>query len=150
MLENWRRASLAGAWRRHLRDGALGARGAHVRAAMRGVALLLKAGAMRAVHLLGAAIVFVCAELICRDGVVVMELFESFNAACRRARAKWNDMSCLALPRFHLNNNFAKTISHDLDLQGISCRSRTNRKNVKIWRGRWELAAWYNDLIIAD
>ena len=59
MLENWRRASLVcWAWRRHVRDGAA-ALEANVRAAMRGVGLLLSAVAMRAVHLLGAAIVCV-------------------------------------------------------------------------------------------
>src|SRR5690242_9050103 len=45
------------AWRRHVRDGALGALEANVRAAMRGAELLLSAVAMRAVHWRGAAIV---------------------------------------------------------------------------------------------
>lgn len=58
VLENCRRASIVcWAWRRHVRDGAEEALEANVRAARRGVGLLLKALAMRAVHLLGAAMV---------------------------------------------------------------------------------------------
>jgi hypothetical protein len=74
VLENWRRAALVcWAWRRHVRDGAA-ALEANVRAATRGAGLFLSAVAMRAVNLLGAAILCVS-----RGGdvmvVVMLELF---------------------------------------------------------------------------
>lgn len=59
VCENGRRASIVcWAWRRHVRDGE--ALEANVRAAMRGAGWPLIAVAMRALHLLGAAISCVC------------------------------------------------------------------------------------------
>lgn len=94
MFENWRRASFdCWTWRRHVRGGAA-ALVANVRAAMRVVGLLFSAVAMRAVHLLGAAIVCVRE----RGSVMIVVMRELFGELHHPvARATSNDISTTRL-----------------------------------------------------